>query len=94
MRPSDLEQEIAQLIVESLQLEVDPGEIDPESPLFRTGLGLDSINALELALAISRRYGTELRADDEQNGQIFASVRALAAYIDTQRNDPRHLSHG
>jgi acyl carrier protein len=85
MPPSDLEQDIARLIIESLQLEVEPAEIDPDAPLFRTGLGLDSIDALELALAISRRYSIELRADDEQNGKIFASLRALAGYIDTHR---------
>nr|WP_294508760.1 phosphopantetheine-binding protein [uncultured Rhodopila sp.] len=85
MAPSNLEQDIARLIVESLQLEVDPAAIDPDAPLFRTGLGLDSIDALELALAISRRYGIELRADDEQNGKIFASLRALAGYIGTHQ---------
>jgi acyl carrier protein len=85
MPPSDLEQDVARLIVESLQLEVDPADIDPDAPLFRTGLGLDSIDALELALAISRRYGIELRADDEQNGKIFGSLRLLAGYIDTHR---------
>jgi acyl carrier protein len=85
MPSSNLEQDIARLIVESLQLEVDPSEIDPDAPMFRTGLGLDSIDALELSLAISKRYGIELRADDEQNGKIFASLRALAGYIDTHR---------
>jgi acyl carrier protein len=85
MPPSNLEQDIARLIVESLQLEVDPTEIDPDAALFGTGLGLDSIDALELSLAISKRYGIELRADDEQNGKIFASLRALAGHIDTHR---------
>jgi acyl carrier protein len=85
MPPSSLEQEVARLIVESLQLELDPAEIDPDAPLFKTGLGLDSIDALELALAISRRYGIELRADDEQNGRVFASLHALTGYIDTHR---------
>jgi acyl carrier protein len=85
MPPSNLEQDIARLIVESLQLEVDPAEIDANAPLFRTGLGLDSIDALELALAISRRYGIELRADDEQNEKIFGSLRLLANYIGTHR---------
>lgn len=85
MPPSNLEQDVARLIVESLQLEVDPAAIDPDAPLFRTGLGLDLIDALELALAISRRYGIELRADDEQNGKIFASLRALAGHINTHQ---------
>ena len=68
------EQELAQLIVTSLNLEgVAPGDIDPEAPLFKTGLGLDSIDALELALEISKRYGFQLRSDDENKvGNIQA----------------------
>jgi len=85
MPQSFLEQEVARLIVEVLQLEVTASEIDPAEPLFNTGLGLDSIDALELALAISRRYGIELRADDERNGQIFASLRALTRHIETHK---------
>jgi acyl carrier protein len=72
-------------VVSALQLEVKPGEIDPEAPLFGTGLGLDSIDALELALAISRRYGFQLRSDDERNGRIFASLRSLTAHIEKNR---------
>lgn len=79
------EQELARLIVELLQLEVEPGEIRPEAPLFDDGLGLDSIDALELALAISRRYGVELKSDDERNGRIFASLRSLAAHVGRER---------
>ena len=79
------EAELAALIVEALHLEVAPEEIAPEAPLFGEGLGLDSIDALELALAISRRYGFQLRSDDERNGRIFASLRALAAHIDRNR---------
>ncbi|MFZ6762309.1 phosphopantetheine-binding protein [Roseomonas sp. KE0001] len=79
-----LEPEVAALIVEALHLEMEPGEIDPEAPLFGEGLGLDSIDALEIALAISRRYGFQLRSDDERNGQIFASLRNLCAHV--QRN--------
>jgi acyl carrier protein len=80
-----LEQEVGALIVDTLQLDMNPAEIDPEMPLFNAGLGLDSIDALELALAISRRYGVELRADDEDNERIFGSLRALSAYIETHR---------
>jgi acyl carrier protein len=79
------ETEVAELVVSALQLEVKPGEIDPEAPLFGTGLGLDSIDALELALAISRRYGFQLRSDDERNGRIFASLRSLTAHIEKNR---------
>jgi acyl carrier protein len=79
------EQEIARLIAEVLQLETAPEEIDPEAPLFGEGLGLDSIDALELALALSRSYGTELKADDVRNRQIFASLRNLAEHVQSHR---------
>ncbi|WP_026280776.1 phosphopantetheine-binding protein [Thioalkalivibrio sp. ALE30] len=80
------EQEVAQLIVDTLNLEdVTAGEIEPEDALFRDGLGLDSIDALELALAISRAYGVQIRSDDENNRQIFASLRALSAHIEANR---------
>ena len=80
-----IEAEVAKLIVEALNLEVAPSEIDPEAPLFGEGLGLDSIDALEIALAISKRYGFQLRSDDERNHRIFASLRALAAHIEKSR---------
>ena len=75
------ELEVAELIVAALNLEIDPTVIDPEAPLFYEGLGLDSIDALEMALELSRKYSVELRADDENNGQIFASLRNLTAYV-------------
>ncbi|GGG46760.1 acyl carrier protein [Caldovatus sediminis] len=71
--------------MEALHLETAPEEIDPEAPLFNEGLGLDSIDALEIALAISRRYGFQLRSDDERNHRIFASLRALAAHVEKHR---------
>ena len=79
------EAEVARLIVEALHLETPPEAIDPEAPLFGEGLGLDSIDALEIALAVSRRYGFQLRSDDERNHRIFASLRALAAHIGAHR---------
>ena len=79
------EAELAALIVSSLQLEVGPEAIEPEAPLFGEGLGLDSIDALELALAISRAYGFELRSDDERNKRIFASLRSLSAHVEAHR---------
>ena len=85
----DLEQEVAALIVSTLQLEVAPGDIQPDERLFGEGLGLDSIDALELALAISRRYGFELRSDDEHNFQIFASLRSLARHVAQNRVEDR-----
>jgi len=83
---SPAERELAQLIVTAVNLEeVDPAQIDPEAPLFGAGLGLDSIDALELALEISKRYGFQLRSDDEENRRIFASLRSLSDYIQRHR---------
>lgn len=80
------ERELAQLIVASLNLEGVAAEaIDPEAPLFGGELGLDSIDALELALAVSRRYGIQLRSDHPDNRRVFGSLRALSAYIEAQR---------
>lgn len=79
------EAEVAKLIVEALHLETPAEAIDPEAPLFGEGLGLDSIDALEIALAVSRRYGFQLRSDDERNHRIFASLRTLAAHIGAHR---------
>ena len=78
--------EIAQLIVSALNLEeVDPASLDPDAALFGSGLGLDSIDALELALEISKRYGVQLKADDDDNRRIFASLRALTDYVHDKR---------
>lgn len=79
------EGQLAALIVDALQLEIAPVEIEPNAPLFGEGLGLDSIDALELALAISRAYSIELRSDDQQNHRIFASLRSLSAHIEASR---------
>jgi acyl carrier protein len=80
------EGELAALIVSALNLEgVNPADIDPEAPLFGAGLGLDSIDALELALEISKRYGVQLKAEDEDNKRIFASLRALADHVAQKR---------
>lgn len=81
----ELEHDLARLIVKSLSLEVAPEDIEPEAPLFGEGLGLDSIDALEMALAISKAYGVQLRSDDARNHQIFASLRSLAAHIEKHR---------
>jgi acyl carrier protein len=80
------EQELAQLIISAVNLEgVSPEDIDPEAPLFGAGLGLDSIDALELALEVSKRYGFQLRSDDEENRRIFGSLRSLAEHIEKNR---------
>ena len=81
-----LEREVAQLIIDALNLEdVSVEDIEPEAPLFRDGLGLDSIDALELALAISQQYGFQLKSDDENNARIFASLRSLSEHIAANR---------
>jgi acyl carrier protein len=80
-----LELEVAQLLVMTLRLEDAPDEIPPEEPLFVSGLGLDSIDALEIALAISKTYGFEIKSDDTENGRIFANLRALAGHVDRHR---------
>jgi acyl carrier protein len=79
------EAEIATLIVASLHLEISAGEIEPEAALFIDGLGLDSIDALELALAISRDYGLELKSDDARNRSIFADLRSLSDHVAMNR---------
>ena len=80
-----LQPEVAALIVDALNLEMTPAEIEPDAPLFGDGLGLDSIDVLEIALVISKRYGFQLRSDNEDNTRIFASLRALTAHIARQR---------
>lgn len=77
--------EVAALIVEALNLEMAPEAIEPDAPLFGEGLGLDSIDVLEIALVISKRYGFQLRSDNADNVRIFASLRALTAHIASQR---------
>ncbi len=80
-----LQSEVAGLVVEALNLEIAPGEIDPDASLFGEGLGLDSIDILEVALVVSKRYGFQLRADDEDNVRIFTSLRTLTEHIATHR---------
>jgi acyl carrier protein len=82
------EDDIKRLIVDVLQLEdTTPADIDVEAPLFGDGLGLDSIDALELGVAIQRRYGIALSANSEENRRHFASVRALASIVDNHRKN-------
>ncbi|MGA9341273.1 MAG: phosphopantetheine-binding protein [Rhodanobacteraceae bacterium] len=80
------ERELADLIVQSLNIDwVDAANIAPEAALFGGDLGLDSIDALELALAVSQRYGFQLRSDNPDNRRIFSSLRALSEHIETNR---------
>ena len=80
------ERELAEMIIAALNLEdVSPESIDPEAPLFGDGLGLDSIDALEIAMEIAKRYGVQIRAEDEENRRIFSSLRALSTHVQQQR---------
>jgi acyl carrier protein len=85
MAASAQEKELAQLIVTSLNLEMTADEIEPEAPLYGEGLGLDSIDILELSLAISKTYGVQLKSDDADNSKIFSSLRNLNAHIQQHR---------
>lgn len=76
--------EVAELIVTALNLDMAASEIEPDAPLFGDGLGLDSMNVLEIALVISKRYGFQLRSDNQDNLRIFSSLRALAVHIASQ----------
>ena len=84
------ETRLAEILVDALDLEdVAPADIDPEAPLFgfeqENSLGLDSIDALEIALAVSKNYGIQLKAEDENNREIFSSLRALHNHIMSQQ---------
>lgn len=85
MAASAQEKELAQLIVTSLNLEVSADEIEPDAPLYGEGLGLDSIDILELSLAISKTYGVQLKSDDADNSKIFSSLRSLNEHIQQHR---------
>jgi acyl carrier protein len=82
-----LQSEVATLLVEALNLDIAPASIDPDAPLYGEGLGLDSIDILEVALVVSQRYGFQLRSDDEDNVRIFKSLATLAAHIEANRQD-------
>lgn len=85
---SPAEHELAELLISSLNIEgVNADAIDPDAPLFGEGdLGLDSIDALELSLAVSKHYGFQLRSDNPDNRQIFGSLRALSEHIEKERS--------
>ncbi len=77
--------EVAEQIVTALNLEMSASEIDPDAPLFGDGLGLDSIDILEIALVISKKYGFQLRSDNQDNVRIFSSLRNLTLHIAANR---------
>lgn len=78
---STLQLEVAELMVQALNLDTTAAEINPDMPLYGDGLGLDSIDILEVALVISKRYGLQLKADSEDNHRIFSSLRNLTDYV-------------
>ncbi len=82
---TDLQHEVAELMVECLNLEVTADQITPDAPLYGDGLGLDSIDVLEVALVVSKRYGLQLRADSADNQHIFSSLRSLTDHIAAHR---------
>jgi acyl carrier protein len=82
---SDAELALAEIVVKTLILEVAANEIDPEAPIYGEGLGLDSIDILEISLAISKQYGFQLKSDDENNKTIYKSLRNLSAHIEKSR---------
>ncbi len=82
---SDAELALAEIVVKTLNLEVTAKEIDPEAPIYGEGLGLDSIDILEISLAISKQYGFQLKSDDENNKTIYKSLRNLSAHIEKSR---------
>ena len=82
---TDLQREVAALVVEALNLEIAADAIDPQAPLYGDGLGLDSIDILEVALVVSQSYGFQLRSDDEDNVRIFTSLASLTEHIAVHR---------
>ncbi|MEO7386178.1 MAG: phosphopantetheine-binding protein [Gammaproteobacteria bacterium] len=81
----ELVREIAGLITQALNLDMSATDIDPEAPLYRDGLGLDSIDILEVSLVVSKRYGVEIKADSQDNQNIFRSLRGLAEFVAEHR---------
>jgi acyl carrier protein len=82
---SPAELELATIMVKTLNLEITPEEVDPEAPIYGEGLGLDSIDILEISLAVSKHYGFQLKSDDENNKVIYRSVRNLSAHVEANR---------
>jgi acyl carrier protein len=82
-----LQREVAALLVEALNLDIAPESIDPEAPLYGEGLGLDSIDILEVALVVSQRYGFQLRSDDDENVRIFKSLASLTDHVAANRKN-------
>jgi acyl carrier protein len=84
---TEAELALAELLIEILNLEdIEANEIKPEEPLFGEGLGLDSIDALEIALEIAQQYKVEMKAEDEDTKQAFATLRSLSAFVEQHKS--------
>lgn len=83
---NEQERELAELIVSTLNLETAAADIDPDAPIYGEGLGLDSIDILEIALAVSTHYGVQIRSDDSDNVKVFRSLRSLNEHVQRQRS--------
>lgn len=83
LNPPELE--LAALMVKTLNLEIAAANVDPEAPIYGEGLGLDSIDILEVSLAISKHYGLQMKSDDQNHKVIYRSVRNLSAHIEANR---------
>ena len=86
MTQTAFEAEMAELLVEVLNLEeIEASEIDPDEALFGEGLGLDSIDALEIALAISQKYSVEMKAEEESTREAFATLKSLCTFVEANK---------
>jgi acyl carrier protein len=79
--------DLAKLIIKTLNLDLDPAEVTAETPIYQDGFGLDSIDILEVSLAISQKYGVKLKSDDKNNAEIFKNLGALSAYVQSHKVD-------
>lgn len=91
---SALEAELAQLFVDALNLETAAADIDPDAPLFGEGLGLDSIDALEIALAVHSKFGVKTVANDEKNREYYHSIASLAEFVRTKQAEGGEADNG
>lgn len=85
------EQNVAKIIKETLHLEIDPNTIDPEAPLYSEGLGLDSIDILEISVALSKEFNITINSQEARTNNIFLSLRALSQYVQDMENSDEHV---
>lgn len=84
---TELLDELKNLLIDGLHLEdISPDDIDPDAALFGEGLGLDSIDALEIAVILDKKYGVRVASDDERNPEIFATLASLTEFVEANRS--------